>query len=345
MNSRNLIAALSCLGAGLLAAILVVAKSRPPVAAGDLPDRLEPSTSVKPRTPPRASAPRATVPPTAFRWASLESTNYFEYVANLRSIGCPEDTIRDIIVADINKFYAPREAPFKADPLALGPADGLNAAARRANRLADFERRRQLRGIQKEKNALLKQLLNIQLPLEPVGSISARDYERFESAFSALPPEKRDTVREIQEEYWLSLDALRERSLARRGPEYLEALKQVSAQRKAQLAKVLTPGELEEFEMRSWLTFTQRKRSFAKSSVSGNAWMILNRRREGLTPRPTGPATRNARRPPRNKSRPCSAKRGMPSIRGRKTRLTRTWRAWPSATACHRRAPPRVTTR
>ena len=38
---------------------------------------------------------------TGLRWASVESTNYVDYVANLRAIGCPEATIRDIIAADL----------------------------------------------------------------------------------------------------------------------------------------------------------------------------------------------------------------------------------------------------
>jgi hypothetical protein len=36
-----------------------------------------------------------------FHWRQLESTNYPAYVANLRKIGCPEQTIRDIVSADV----------------------------------------------------------------------------------------------------------------------------------------------------------------------------------------------------------------------------------------------------
>jgi len=37
----------------------------------------------------------------AFQWNELESTDYRVYIANLRRIGCPEQTIRDIITADL----------------------------------------------------------------------------------------------------------------------------------------------------------------------------------------------------------------------------------------------------
>jgi hypothetical protein len=47
-------------------------------------------------------------PAPVFRWSQLESTNYRTYMANLRAIGCPEQTIRDIVVADVHTLYAMR---------------------------------------------------------------------------------------------------------------------------------------------------------------------------------------------------------------------------------------------
>jgi LysM repeat protein len=43
-------------------------------------------------------------------WSHVESPDYAVYVANLRNIGCPEQTIRDIIIADVNALYAKRRA-------------------------------------------------------------------------------------------------------------------------------------------------------------------------------------------------------------------------------------------
>lgn len=45
-----------------------------------------------------------------FSWREIESTNYVEFIENLRSINCPEPTIRDIIVADVNEVFARRRA-------------------------------------------------------------------------------------------------------------------------------------------------------------------------------------------------------------------------------------------
>src|ERR1043166_1701069 len=39
-----------------------------------------------------------------FTWQEVESDDYVTYINNLRDIGVPEQTIRDIIVADVNQL-------------------------------------------------------------------------------------------------------------------------------------------------------------------------------------------------------------------------------------------------
>src|SRR6185436_10607243 len=45
-----------------------------------------------------------------FHWGMVEADDYKEFIENLRGIGCPEETIKDIIIADVNKLYASRLA-------------------------------------------------------------------------------------------------------------------------------------------------------------------------------------------------------------------------------------------
>ena len=52
-------------------------------------------------------APVVTVVSTnSFHWGQLETSDYREFIARLRAIGCPEQTIRDLVIADIDKLYA-----------------------------------------------------------------------------------------------------------------------------------------------------------------------------------------------------------------------------------------------
>ncbi len=76
-----------------------------------------------------------------FVWSSLESEDYPTYIANLRKIGCPEQTIRDIISADLENLYASKQT-------ALSAKVGTEA----------FSWAQEL--LRKEKLALLEQLLS-----------------------------------------------------------------------------------------------------------------------------------------------------------------------------------------
>jgi hypothetical protein len=43
-----------------------------------------------------------------FTWEQVQSTNYATLIKNLRAIGCPEQTIRDIVTSDVDRIYARR---------------------------------------------------------------------------------------------------------------------------------------------------------------------------------------------------------------------------------------------
>ena len=44
----------------------------------------------------------------ALTWDQMETADYKAYIANLRRVGFPEELIREIIIADVNKLYADR---------------------------------------------------------------------------------------------------------------------------------------------------------------------------------------------------------------------------------------------
>src|SRR6516165_11399960 len=98
MRWRVLLLVSACVNGVLLAAWLSARK--PPASA--------------PSRPEAASEPRShtnvVVRRQFFMWSELESPDYVTYIANLRDIGCPEQTIRDIIIADVNGLFAKRRA-------------------------------------------------------------------------------------------------------------------------------------------------------------------------------------------------------------------------------------------
>lgn len=94
-----------------------------------------------------------------FHWRQLEAADYRTYIANLRSVGCPEQTVRDIISADLHTRYAPRLAELERQRA----SHGLSARH-------DLER--QLEALQQEETAVLAGLLetetSVQLATGPV---------------------------------------------------------------------------------------------------------------------------------------------------------------------------------
>ena len=66
---------------------------------------------------PEATPVQTTPSPQPFQWSSLESTDYPTYIANLRQIGCPEPTLRDIISGDLESIYAAKRAAISAKNL------------------------------------------------------------------------------------------------------------------------------------------------------------------------------------------------------------------------------------
>ncbi len=78
--------------------------------------------------------------PLTFNWSAVESSDYPTYIANLRAIGCPEPTIRDIIKADVHSLYAARCESLEQKRKLTGTAD-LVRLDREFQALSDEETR------------------------------------------------------------------------------------------------------------------------------------------------------------------------------------------------------------
>lgn len=102
-------------------------QGRPPVERGS-------------RAQPVATVPAAPATP-RFQWSQVESTDYPAYIANLRGIGCPERTVREIVAADLDDLFAPRRGPLLATLAGIGvtPPERNQAAAALARLRQDEE--------------------------------------------------------------------------------------------------------------------------------------------------------------------------------------------------------------
>jgi hypothetical protein len=113
-----------------------------------------------------ATDPRATAAASApgLDWRYIESEDYRIYIANLQAIGCPPQTVRDIVTTDVNSLFAGRRNEalkaryqnfqyWKSDPSETEARAALNA---------------QRRAVDAEMNADLQELLGADTPLPDV---------------------------------------------------------------------------------------------------------------------------------------------------------------------------------
>ena len=191
----------------------------------------------------------------ALTWDKMETADYKAYIANLRRVGFPEELIREIIIADVNKLYADREEPLKIPPV---PQDAPLEARRRKPTVADIENLMKLRDIQMEKHQLLEQLLGVKVPREIIRTPNSRNYEAADYAVRQLPAEKQQAALEIYEKEILLDDLNQARGL--RGTEELAAYRRVNEERDAALRELLTPDEFERLMMNAIPPGTEMQR-------------------------------------------------------------------------------------
>ena len=181
-----------------------------------------------------------------FSWREIESGNYATYVANLRDIGCPEQTIRDILIADVNALYARKRATelvtadqqwWRSEP----DPEVVQAAAEKA------------RGLEDERRALLNSLLGTNWEGGDLVSLprpSRPGVVLDGPVLGALSAETKQAIQEVSLRSQDRLDAYRDaqrRAGKEEDPAMIAKLRQ---QTRDDLAHVLSPPQLEEFLLR-----------------------------------------------------------------------------------------------
>jgi hypothetical protein len=186
-------------------------------------------------------------------WAQLESEDYKTYIARLRSIGCPEQTIRDIIIADLDKLLAPEVQAASGRRPDLKYWQSIEEEL--ANDVDPREVAKKQRDIDRRKREIIRELVSTDLNRERLKLQGQEDY--YERRLSFLPEERRDQVRVILEKYDEAEQTIREKEIedgeALNDSERAQ-LKALSAQREVDLAQTLSPEEKAQFEL--WLSPT-----------------------------------------------------------------------------------------
>jgi hypothetical protein len=127
-----------CLNCALLGSLaFLLLNGRPARPRAEAPAEAEnPLPGAEGVMPAPGASPTAQVRP--FHWSQIESADYRIYIANLRGIGCPEQTIRDLVKADMDNLYVSLRQRLE-DKLATSGVAGRTAIQRELKQLGDQE--------------------------------------------------------------------------------------------------------------------------------------------------------------------------------------------------------------
>jgi len=172
----------------------------------------------------------------------IESDDYRKYIANLRGIGCPEETIRDIIIADVNKLFESRKKDLKKQ---AGEFKFWKPGQTFAG--LDPERLKQHQELAREKRDVLKELLGVDI--QETANPMAEAMNPLEDALAFLPPEKQAKAVTMMQEFQAKMAQANANRGGQPATNNAAQLKALTDEYKAALNQFLTPAEKEQFEL------------------------------------------------------------------------------------------------
>lgn len=179
-----------------------------------------------------------------FNWKDIESASYQDYIKSLRAVGCPDDKVRLIIMADINELFGKKrvEAAVQHDPQWWKAQPDIMIA----NALQQKGRQ-----LEEERRAMIEKFLGADaLENERSESMLWSSVQLTGPVLGALPPDLHNTVQEICAR---SMDRHQGAFWARvndgQGLNQVEMAK-LREQTRADLRRVLNAEQLEEFLLR-----------------------------------------------------------------------------------------------
>lgn len=211
-----------------------------------------------------------------FGWEQVESEDYRTYIGNLRSIGCPEQTVQDIIVADVMEAFAARRAEAMADGLRdvhYWQSDTAAVAAR-----SDLEHHQ--REIDEWTGSVLHELIGPDVALP--STKSAWRQAKLAEQLNFLPAQTRGEVLDVLSQY-ADVDtktraiSSNRHDLAPENPdERLRVLADYESKREA-LLTLLTPKEYELVDMTTSWTADNLRRAMTKFEPTEEEFRIIFR--------------------------------------------------------------------
>jgi len=183
-----------------------------------------------------------------FHWSQLESEDYRVYAANLRALGCPEATVRDIIIADVNELFSRRVEELVAP--VKGHFWDLMADHEQFRKIVD-EKESELNELTIQRKTLLDELLGKTARRglnEELADLEAR--EASKELLDFLAPGTMSQCLELDQEFASAQQELANSQPPLAQSELQAKLKQLREKHERELEQLLSPEELAEYRLR-----------------------------------------------------------------------------------------------
>jgi hypothetical protein len=205
-------------------------------------------------------------------WEQVESPDYREYIANLRAIGCPEETIRDIILADVNKLYEEKKKAARGEPRRF---EFWKAGNPMGMMLGDPETLQQMRALEEEKLGVLRALGIEPDPMQQI--MTATGGNPMDRMFDFLSDSKRADVMKLMTEF-------QARMVERSQDGVIDGEAMLKAQHEMEQAirQVLTPQEFLDYQLRFSMTANTMRTQLAGFDPSEEEFLAIFQMREAF---------------------------------------------------------------
>ena len=210
-------------------------------AAGTAPINLDStnsprlSNSIASLKQPEQPAKTSTNEQTAF--TKVYSSDPKAFAENLRRIHCPEETIKDIMTAEVHRRFHDEEQALRPTP-----ADHVPFAwSAKTSEPRLLERRQKAAGLAREESTLLRGALSCELTVPlPLYAMTLSD-QQFDAALATSI--NACAIRDIQDAYWAQVQALQERTKGFWLPQDVADLEALKAQRRQALNALPAPPQ------------------------------------------------------------------------------------------------------
>ncbi|HEY1172412.1 MAG TPA: hypothetical protein VGH19_13675 [Verrucomicrobiae bacterium] len=197
------------------------------------------------------TAPSAPVEPKEkpFHWRMLESEDYRQYVANLRAIKCPEQTIQDIVYADLERLLAKKFRALNAKyKMNRDNTHGDYWKSDEEFLLSKYERDREGRKVHDERRESLIELLGMDAEQQRRQRLGLADYDS--NVYPFMNTRETAAIRDVWADFKDRETQAQQKYGGYHGPEAREEMHRLALERDEAASKALTPQQKEEWMLR-----------------------------------------------------------------------------------------------